>query len=425
MTRTLILGAAISGRAAASLAARLGHDVTVYDRNDAALAGIDATTVGGDWDVGLLAGCDLIVTSPGIPEHAPPVVDSIASGIEFVSEMEFGFRHLEAPCIAITGTNGKTTVTTATAQILVAEGMRAVAAGNIGLALSDIAGSDYDAVVVEASSFQLQYVDTFHPVAAAILNIAPDHLDWHGTVAGYAAAKRRIGENQTREDILVFDADDAGASEAVVGLPARQIPVSGTRRPRGGNGPEETILHLGDLELPRPALDAAYTVDMTAAATLAMHLGAGRAAIEKVLSEFTTVTHRRTVVGVWDGVAWINDSKATNPHAALAAVNAYQSVVLIAGGRNKGLDLSPVVTAPSVKAVVAIGEATAELRRATAPDRFHEATTLAHAIAIADSKSAPGDTVLLAPGCASFDMFANYEERGRVFMDLVIERKAG
>ncbi|NND01228.1 MAG: UDP-N-acetylmuramoyl-L-alanine--D-glutamate ligase [Acidimicrobiia bacterium] len=424
MTRTLILGAAVSGRAAVGLANRLGHDVTVYDRNPDALVGIEATGVGGDWDPKLLADKDLVVTSPGIPESAPPVVDGTAAGVDFVSEMEFGYRHLDAPCVAVTGTNGKTTVTTATAQMLVAEGMNAVAAGNIGLALSDVAGSEYEAVVVEASSFQLQYIDTFHPQAAAILNIAPDHLDWHATPAGYAAAKRRIGENQTADDLVVYDADDAGASAAVADLPARHLPVSGVRRPQGGNGPEQTTLHVGDLELARPPLDAAYTMDLTAAATLAMHMGAGRSAIEKILTEFSTVVHRRTVVGMWDDVVWVNDSKATNPHAALAAVNAYQSVVLIAGGRNKGLDLAPVVTASSVKAVVALGEATSELARSTAPDQFFPATSMAHAIAIADSKAEAGDTVLLAPGCASFDMFRNYEERGRVFTDLVTDRKA-
>ncbi len=424
MTRTLILGAAVSGRAAVGLANRLGHDVTVYDRNPSALVGLDATTVAGEWDRNLLADKDLIVTSPGIPESAAPVVDSSGCGIDFVSEMEFGFRHLDAPCLAVTGTNGKTTVTTATAQILVADGIKAIAAGNIGLALSEVAGSDYDAVVVEASSFQLQYIDTFHPKAAAILNIAPDHLDWHRTPAGYAAAKRRIGENQTSEDIIVYDVDDEGARAAVVELPGRQVPVSGRHRPRGGNGPEATILHVGELELARPDLDAAYTMDLTAAATLALHMGAGRAAIEEVLAKFATVTHRRTVVGVWDGVTWVNDSKATNPHAALAAVNAFQSVVLIAGGRNKGLDLAPVVAAPSIKTVIAIGEAADELERATPRERFLRATTLADAITLADTQSASGDTVLLAPGCASFDMFENYEERGRIFTELVTGRKA-
>lgn len=423
MSRTLILGAGVSGRAAARLANRLGHEVTVYDRDETAAAAIEGAAIrSGPWDADALAGQDLVVTSPGIPEGAAPVVDSLASGVEFISEMEFGFRHLAAPCAAVTGTNGKTTVTTATADMLLADGFDAVAAGNIGLALSDTAGAGHDVVVVEASSFQLQYIDRFHPRAAAILNIAPDHLDWHSSIAGYAAAKRRIGERQTREDIIVFDIDDAGAKAAVAGLPGRHVPVSGSHRPPGGNGPDGSVLYIGELELARPKLDAAYTMDIAAAATLARHMGAGGDAIAATIAKFTTVTHRRTEIGTWDGVQWINDSKATNPHAALAAVRGYPSVILIAGGRNKGLDLSQLPVQPSVRAVIGIGEASPELA-AAAPGKFHEAASLDQAVALADDLASSGDTVLLAPGCASFDMFDDYTERGRRFTELVLERK--
>lgn len=423
MSNTLVLGAAVSGRAAAGLAERLGHEVTVYDRNPASVADLPTATLSGEWDAKYLEGRDLVITSPGIPESAAPIVAALASPVELISEMEFAYRHLDAPCVAITGTNGKTTVTTATADILNAAGRHAVAAGNIGLALSDVAGTDVEVVVIEASSFQLRFIDTFHPVGAAVLNVVPDHLDWHASADTYAAAKRRIGENQTSEDIIVYDVDDPGARRAVEGLPATRVPVSGSHRPDGGNGPIGDVLHVGEMEIERPALDRAYTMDLTAAATLAAHLGADQAAIAKVIAGFTTVTHRRTIVGVWDGVSWINDSKATNPHAAVAAIEAYQSVVLIAGGRNKGLDLAPLATAPSIKAVIGIGEARDEIAAAAPAGTYHGANSLEHAVALADRMATEGDTVLLAPGCASFDMFNDYEDRGRTFTRLVLERK--
>jgi UDP-N-acetylmuramoylalanine--D-glutamate ligase len=337
--------------------------------------------------------------------------------------MEFGYRHLGSPCVAVTGTNGKTTVTGTVAAMLDASGYDAIAAGNIGLAVSDLAGAGHQVVVIEASSFQLQFVDTFHPDAAAILNIAPDHLDWHGSLSAYAAAKRRIGENQDPGDIVVFDADDPPAAAAVAGLPARAIPVSGKRRPPGGNGPEGDELHIGEVAVVRPALDDAFTMDLTAAATLAQHMGASAEAIEKIIAGFATEVHRRTVLGEWNGVAWINDSKATNPHAAVAAAAAYESVVLIAGGRNKGLDLTPLAQSPTVRILIALGEASGELSVATPPERFRQAESLAEAVVLADELAVPGDTVLLAPGCASFDMFRDYGERGRIFTALVSERK--
>jgi len=424
MTRTLILGAAVSGKAAAALARRLGQEVTVYDRDPAALGGVDAhSSASGEWNSALLSGQDLVVSSPGFPEWAPPVQAAVAADVELVSEMEFAYRELTAAVVAVTGTNGKTTTTTAAADMLIASGVDAVAAGNIGLALSDVVGSGHEVVVVEASSFQLRFISRFHPRAAAVLNVSPDHLDWHGSAEAYLAAKRRIGERQLPDDIIVFDADDPGATAAVAGLPATPIAVSGQRRPAGGNGPHGEVLHIGDMEIPRPALDAAFMMDMVAAGTLAQHMGASATGIEKIVTGFTPVTHRRTLVGTWGGVSWVNDSKATNPHAAIAAAGAYPSVVLIAGGRNKGLDLAPLAAVDSVRALIAIGEAQPELAAATAPDRLHLADSMKEAVAIADAIAVAGDTVLLAPGCASFDLFDDYQHRGRAFTDLVRSRK--
>ena len=389
--RVLVLGGAVSGRAAARLAIRLGNDVTIYDRDPAATADSppDAEIVTGDWDRRLLDAVDLVVTSPGIPEHAPPIRDALESAAPLVSELEFAAAEMTAPYVAITGTNGKTTVTEATAAMLRAGGLRACAAGNVGLALSDVALDEWDCVAVEASSFQLRFIDRFHPCAAAILNVAPDHLDWHGSFIAYAAAKARIWRNQTPEDVLVFDAHDAGAVQAAAGARARKVAASGVRRPAGGNGPEGDRLVIGEITFPLPALDEIWMLDLTVAATLASAAGAPAHGIERIISEFSPGVHRRTVVAEHDGVTWVNDSKATNPHAAVAAAAAYPSVVLIAGGRNKGLDLTPVVAAPSVRRVIAIGEAAAELA-AAGGSRVRIAPDLPSAVALAAVRCASG-----------------------------------
>jgi UDP-N-acetylmuramoylalanine--D-glutamate ligase len=277
-------------------------------------------------------------------------------------------------------------------------------------------------VVLEASSFQLRFIDEFHPAAAAVLNVAPDHLDWHGSAADYARSKARIFENQGPDDLLLYDVDDAGATALVTGARSRVIPVSGTRLPEGGYGPDGDRLLLPGLVVPRPRLDPAFLVDVVVAAALATHLGALAEAVATAIAGFRPGPHRRTVVGAWDGVQWIDDSKATNPHAAASAAAAYSSVVLIAGGRNKGLDLEPLANAATVRRIVAIGEAGEDLRT-IAPHKVVTADDMDEAVAIADGIARPGDTVLLAPGCASFDMFASYTERGEKYVAAVLERK--
>ena len=423
--RVLVLGAAVSGRAAARLARDLGNEVTVYDRTAAALEDMEGKTTAGEWQRRFLSGVDLVVTSPGFPEHSGAIADVLAERVPLVSEMEFAASQMTVPYAAVTGTNGKTTVTSVAADMLTASGVKAIAAGNIGTALSDIALDPPEAVVVEASSFQLRFIDSFHPRVAAILNIAPDHLDWHSSFADYVAAKQRIFENQIGEDILVYDCDDAAATAAVETAPSRPIPVSGRHVPDGGYGPRGANLVLPAGTVDRPPLDAAYTMDLVAAASIAAHLGATLDGIDRTIARFEPGKHRRSVVGSWGGVTWINDSKATNPHAALASVAAYESVILIAGGRNKGLDLRPLGAAPTVRKVIGIGEASGELEAAAVSARFHAALTLDEAIALADSMAESGDTVLLAPGCASFDMFSSYQQRGEEFTRLVVARKGG
>lgn len=412
-----MLGGAVSGRSAARLALARGNDVAVYDRSEEAVGSLPDVVepMSGAWEPYLLRGVDLVVTSPGFPEHVGPIPDVMSSGIPIVSEMEYAAREIPARYAAVTGTNGKTTVTSVAADMLVASGVEAVAAGNIGTALSDFALDPPAVIVIEASSFQLRFIEEFHPSAAAILNIAPDHLDWHRDMAEYTAAKQRIFENQTGDDIIVYDADDAGAAAAVLPATARRVPVSGNRIPVGGYGAASTELVVEAGVIPRPPLDRAYTMDLVAAACIAGHLGATLEGIAATVEEFVPGIHRRSIIGIWDGVTWVNDSKATNPHAALASIGAYESVVLIAGGRNKGLDLRPIAAAPTVRAVVGIGEAAGELEASIDADRFNRAEDLDQAVAISDGLAAAGDVVLLAPGCASFDMFDSYATRGNEF----------
>jgi UDP-N-acetylmuramoylalanine--D-glutamate ligase len=424
VSRLLVLGAGVSGVAAARLATRLGHTVTVYDARPAA-AGLPGVAVAvGAWDPLLLSGVDLVVTSPGFSERSAPVVDALEAGLPIIGEVEFAWRHLPPrPCVAVTGTNGKTTVTGLVSEMLERGGVRAPALGNIGTPLSDAVSDPPDVLVVEVSSFQLRFVETFKADAAVLLNLAPDHLDWHGSFAAYAAAKARVFERQEPSDVAVYDADDAGAARLAAGSTARRIPVSGRRLPEGGGGVVEGRLvvggvsaHLDDLAVSDPA----FLLDLAAAAAAAIEAGAAVAQILETWRAFRPGPHRRTLVAELGGVAYVDDSKATNPHAALAAIRSYPSVVLIAGGLAKGLDVTPLVREPNVRRVVALGEASVDLVAAD-PRRVEAAPTMEAAVRIAAGEASAGDTVLLAPGCASFDMFESYAGRGEAFATAVRE----
>ena len=427
--KALILGGAVSGRAAALLARRLGYAVRVFDENASALPALrddrlPVTT--GTWTASLLAGVDLVISSPGFNLGSGPIRDTQQAGISLWSELEFAARQIEAPMVAVTGTNGKTTVTRLIRDMLAGSGLATVAAGNIGTPLSEVVGQNLDVVVVETSSFQLHFIDRFHPATAVILNVAPDHLDWHGSFDAYLAAKAMIHRNQTRDDLVVYDADDPGAARAIGEAKSRRLPVSGTRLPDGGAGVVGDQLHLGRLEIPLagvPVADRSFLLDLVAAGVAALAHGAKPAAVEKVIATFQPDPHRRTLVGRWEEVDWVDDSKATNPHAAIAAAGAYSSVVLIAGGRNKGLDLSGLLAVPQIRYVIAIGEAAAELEAAAGQMPIVGAATMDEAVAAADQIAEPGDTVLLAPGCASFDMFRSYAHRGDRFAEAVRRRK--
>lgn len=425
--RVLVLGAGVSGMAAARLAISRGMTVTIYAESmpDDPVAGYGLAL--GEWDPHLLEGIGLVVTSPGFSERSLPIVETLERGIPIWSEVEFAYRHIDTPVVAITGTNGKTSVTEATAAMLDASGLDAPATGNIGAPLSDFTEGRYDVLVVEVSSFQLRFTEQFHPVAACITNVAIDHLDWHTSAQSYREAKARIYANQTDTDLLVYDADDEGASRLAADAPSELFPVSGTRLPESGGGPDHGVLRVGDIAFDVDDLtseDPSHLVNLACAAALALRVGATPDGVAAGAVAYHPGAHRRTVVAESGGVTWVNDSKATNPHAAIASIRAQGSVILIAGGLAKGIDLTPLAAEENVRMVIGIGEAGPDLI-AAAGERGRLAGTLEIAVEVATSAATPGDTVLLAPGCASFDQFASYGARGDRFTELVTDRLRG
>ncbi|MEE8497109.1 MAG: UDP-N-acetylmuramoyl-L-alanine--D-glutamate ligase [Acidimicrobiia bacterium] len=420
----LVIGLAVSGKSAFESLREQGERVVVYDQRPEAAVGIDADEVHtGEWKPGFLRGVDLVVPSPGVPETSHIMADVLSSGVPVWSELELGYRGLGGvPVAAVTGTNGKTTVTELTVAMLVESGVDAAAVGNIGDPITGQGVADHDVLVVEASSFQLRFIDSFRPTAAVIINFAPDHLDWHPDVAAYGAAKSRIFEHMEQDDLLVFDAADPGAVGLVASARADRVGVTGRQR-QGGSGTEGSMMHLAGAAVPLSDLkrtDSVMLVDLAAAAETARAMGATAEGIVTAAVAYQPGRHRREVVAQVGGVTFIDDSKATNPHAALAAIGAYSSVVLIAGGRAKGLDIRPLARADSVRGLVAIGESAEELlsERRDAVG----AATMGEAVDRAISLSDPGDVVLLAPGCASFDMFDSYGHRGDIFAAAVREK---
>ena len=430
--RALVLGAAVSGRGASKLLTHLGVEHAVYDRNPAALessawSGVEAFS--GEWNPAALAGAELVVASPGFSPRSAPVRAAEEAGVPVWSELELAVRHIRRPVAAVTGTNGKTTVVELTAEMLQEAGIDADAAGNIGRAASEAALEDREASVIEASSFQLAYCYSLAPRAAVLINAADDHLDWHGSAEEYRAAKARIFRRLAPGGLLVYGADDPGAAALAAGASVRKAPVYGSGPlPDGGFGAGADRLELPGGGIPLqavPAADPAYRANLAAAGAAAVEMGADLESVARVVRRFRHRPHRRQVVGRRGGVTWINDSKATNPHAAVAAVRCHPSVVLIAGGRNKGLDLSPLASLPNVRRLIAVGESGPELLRLAAGRPAAAAESLEQAVALAAGFAQPGDAVLLSPGCASFDMFGSYQERGEEFIRLVRARLDG
>ena len=428
-TSVLVLGLGVSGEAAARLLLRLGADVTVVDGADDPMlrergSGLPgARILLGDVDAApdIAADADLVVASPGVPERAAALSAARGAGVPVWSEVELAFRIADAPILGITGTNGKTTTTAMLAAALAEAGFRTIAAGNIGFPLVDAAAEPHDVVVAELSSFQLRHIVSFRTPVAVLLNVADDHIDWHGTFDDYLRAKARIFERQTTEDSAVHH-DDERCARAAATTDATRIPFSAGTPPDGGAGvrngrivvPGGDVVDVASMRSRgRPSV-----ANAVAAAAAAAAFGSALEPVGRALAAFEPLPHRMELVATIAGVAYVDDSKATNPHAVLAALDGSEGVVLIAGGRNKGLDLSAMTAAAgSIRGVVAIGEAGPEIADAFAAAGVtaRRAASMDEAVARASSMATSGDTVLLSPGCASFDMFADYRARGEAF----------
>ncbi|MEJ2216391.1 MAG: UDP-N-acetylmuramoyl-L-alanine--D-glutamate ligase [Gemmatimonadota bacterium] len=442
--RVAVLGLGRSGVAAARLALKHDREVFASESADDVRARDAADVVraaGGEAETGghtvaEIARCDLLVVSPGIPPTAPVLQDPGVRAVPTVSELEFAYRHLNRPVIAVTGTNGKTTTTALIAHLLTAAGVDAVAAGNIGRALSDVAAQDEVAawIVVEASSYQLAGIDRFRADVGVVTNLAPDHLDRYATVEAYYADKRRLFENADDDSVWVLNGDDPRVLDLAGAAPGRRL-VFRVAGPLDAGVDGAHVEHDGTLALrikdrvmpllktdELPLLGAHNRANALAAALAAFAVLQAPESLSEALRTFRAPPHRLEPVGESHGVLWINDSKATNLASTRVALRSVdRPTVLLLGGRHKGEPYTGLLPdLGRVRTVVAYGEAArlieaqlgeyVPVRRVDGP--FEEV------VAAAAELARSGDVVLLSPACSSFDMFRDYEERGEAFRRL-------
>ncbi|HEY0759810.1 MAG TPA: UDP-N-acetylmuramoyl-L-alanine--D-glutamate ligase [Acidisarcina sp.] len=445
--KILVVGLGKSGLAAALFLRRQGARVTVSDVRSADALQQEIPTLleegiaveaGGH---GLLTfrRQDLIVVSPGVPLDTPELAQVRGSGVLVIGEVELAARFLKGRMLVITGSNGKTTTTTLCGRIMQAGGMRVTVGGNIGVPVIALVSESVEEgwSVLEVSSFQLETTVDFRPDIAVILNITPDHLDRHGTFENYVAAKERIFAHQRAEDVVVLNADDPVARASAGRAPGEVYYFSRSEGiERGAFVRDGAIVfraalaaeleHIVDVaEIP---LRGAHNVENVLAAVCATRLaGVPAASIRRAVGAFTAVEHRLELVATINGVAWYNDSKATNVDAAMKALQSFEGGVhLILGGKDKNSDYSQLneLLRERVRAVYTIGAAAAKIEGQIAgAAAILSVGTLEEAVARAGAAAQAGEVVLLAPACSSFDQFENYEHRGRVFKELVLARR--
>ena len=451
----VVAGFGRSGRAAAARAGRCGLPVTVVDARPEAEFEADLDALPGaarfvaeSAAAPVLAGADLLILSPGIDPRREPYAGAIASGVPVISEIELGWRFVEASVIAVTGSNGKSTVTSMAVALLSAAGFEARACGNIGRPLCDALDEQTadTRLVIEVSSFQLEHTHSFAPDVAVLLNVTPDHQDRYGDFADYAAAKDNLFAFQGTDDVAIVCADDPAAAEAAGRLAARRARHEGPALLLYGDGvpsavPDHaagvdgdrlvvrlgarshTVGRVGDLPLPGPH----NRLNGLAALAAALCAGAGPDRVAAALPSLAALPHRLETVGERDGVRFINDSKATNIASAAMALRSFPpgTVHAILGGRDKGADFTALGgdLRDRARAVYLIGEAAPRIAAALGPAlagtlRVDVFPDLAAAFSRASAAARPGETVLLAPACASFDAYAGFKERGEHFRAL-------
>lgn len=450
--RTLVIGAARSGVAVTELLLSHGEAVVLTDTRSSGIILKEFPQIldfekkpefesifGIQPSAEVLSEIDEVVVSPGVPLIIPIIKAAYEQGIPVTGEVEAAYRLTRTPFIAITGTNGKTTTTTLLGEIFKASGRGTHVVGNIGDPIAnyvDSANAD-DVFVTEISSFQLETIDTFRPQAAAILNLTPDHLDRHLSMENYVSAKGRIFENQGNEDLLVLNGDDPLVCELGTKANSRKAFFSYQKTVDYGawclnreiyiNDGKEAMFVCREDEL--GIIGPHNTMNALAALTLAYFSGVELEVIVEVLKTFKGVEHRLEMVGCFAGVTYINDSKGTNTNATITALNAVtEPIILLAGGYDKKEDYSELMelVAKRVKRLIVLGVTADDLIKAAAIKGFTAVTKVDNyeeAVACAKAAADSGDTVLLSPACASWDMFDNYEIRGRVFKRLVTENQ--
>jgi len=429
-----VLGLGRSGRAAAELILSLSSEAIGLDEAPSAECDACSRVVTGTEPIlDMLPSIDGLVISPGIdPASAIPAF-AVEIGLPVIGEIELAYRNTNAPVLAVTGSNGKTTTAEWLGHVLRKAGLDAVVAGNTGYPFSSavLDRADADLFVLEVSSYQLQTVDLFHPVGAAILNITPDHLQRHGGMENYREAKARVFMNMAASDILVLNGDDPGSIPLSGRTSGLELQFSVKRKVFNGacsdgeyvysvlDGVYERVIRVGDISLP-----GIHNLSNALAVTcLAGKAGLTPERIAPGLADFPGVVHRIEHIRRLDGVNWVNDSKSTNPESLVAALESFSGgIVLIAGGKAKEVDYSILNTllAEKVAAIILIGEAADRLKEAwsgSAP--VHKEQGMEKAVARAREISVSGNTVLLSPACASFDQYSSFEERGDHFRSLV------
>ena len=441
--KALVVGLGKSGRAAADMLYACGARTDLYDaaKSEAAIKLAetgDARISFGDRPSNV-KGYDLLVLSPGVPPEKDFVKEAAEDGAEIIGELELAYRYGRGKYIAITGTNGKTTTTTLTYEIYKEGGFHAELAGNIGIPVASRAMYSFDDtyLITECSSFQLETIKDFRPSVSAILNITPDHLDRHKTMENYMAAKARIFENQTSEDYFVYNADDEKTAALVERCPAKPFPFSSSKQMKEGafvkdgnvvicSGGEETVI-CGIGEIPIPGEHNLQNV--LAASAMAYCSGVAPEKIASAIRKFKGVEHRMEDCGTINGVRYVNDSKGTNPDASSKAVCSYENVILIAGGYDKksSFDEFTSLFKDRVKALILIGVTAPQIRESAEKNGFtqiYDAAGMKEAVSLSAELAEPGDTVLLSPACASWDMYPNFEVRGRDFKNYVNELRS-
>lgn len=436
--RIVILGAGESGTGAALLAKRLGYDVFVSDKSpikpeyQAALENAGVAFESGQHTLEKILKATEVIKSPGIPEKTEVMRAIRTKGIPVIGEIEFGFRHAgKCTIVAITGSNGKTTTTMLTYHLLKTAGLNVRMGGNVGNSFAGLVlenqGVKDLVYVLEVSSFQLEDIQKFRPKVAVLLNITPDHLDrYEYQMDLYARAKFRINENQKRGDIFIFNAADPVMQDYIARHPltaAKQVPV---RRGFFKNG----SIRIGKrhaFDMMNSKLRGPHNMfNAVCAVRVALSLGADPAKIQEGLNSFEPPAHRLEVVATANGVTWINDSKATNVDSVFYALQAMTGpTVWIVGGQDKGNDYTPLLklVKKKVKAIVCLGVDNSKIiaffKKTKKP--IVETRSAREAVEQAARLAVAGDTVLLSPACASFDLFRNYEDRGEQFRSAVVE----